>query len=170
MNNKTTIALILSVIFISGGIVFQARGKESIEHQSSSGDSRKTFQIDVQTSNRWIPTQTPEQRKAAACNAITAYFKAVTDKDLDKIVQLSGIPFWMDGFLIDSEAVLRSRLEPQLGFEFEPNEFIVEEDFSQLARETNYPMNGMLLRVSDGNTGMSISIGFGRSVEIIGFD
>ncbi len=170
MNDKTTVAFILVVIFICSGVIIRAVAKESGERGSGRFNSRKTFQIDVETNTRWMPSLDAEGRKKAACEAITAWFRAVRDRDLDKVVQLSGVPFWMDGLLVDSEAVLRSRLEPQLGFEFEPSEFTVEEDFSQLAKRTKYPMNGMLLRVSDGNIRMCISIGFGKSVEIIAFD
>jgi len=172
MNTKTTVAVII-VAGIAGGAMFRALAEDKEEPvipRERLRTFQKTFQMDVETDDRWAPSLTAAQREEAARTAIVGWCKAFAASDLDEIVKLSGVPFWMDGNLLDSEAAVRADFKQQLGFEYKPTEFIVEKDFSQVVKELDFPMNGMLFRVSDGTRRMGFTVQFGKSVVVVAVD
>jgi hypothetical protein len=160
------------LVAIIGGSVILAVWGDSPTHRSPGRISTsKVFQIDVRTDERWVTTLTAEQRAAAAREAVAGWFKAASEDDLDEVVRRSGVPFWVDGGMADSEAALRKYLKPSVGHTpFIPSRFEVVEDFCHLASAQRYPMNGMLVRASHGEMSVLMSVHFGKSVLIVGSD
>ena len=172
MNTSSTVTLALLALYITVGTIFQAiaQDKPKPDIGRGPGPFKKTFQVEVETNDQWTPTLTAAQREAAARVAIVEWCRGFAANDLEAIVRLSGVPFWMDGNLLDSEAAMRADFKRQMGFEYKPTEFIVEKDFSQVVKELDYPMNGMLLRVSDGTRRMGFTVQFGKSVVVVAVD
>ena len=67
MNQQRTVsALALLVAFITGGMIFRAIAEERAKPVIGRAPIKNVFQLDMETTDRWIATLTPQEREEVA--------------------------------------------------------------------------------------------------------
>lgn len=125
------------------------KAAERIANKAGATVSNPRFDMAKETVDKWLD----------------AFLKGETDTAF----RLSSVPFAFDGTLLDSEQALREALRTRPNEPFQPLVYALVGDTRGLIEKV-FPMNIVVLTVTNNRYILKFCVSFGNGVKVIGFD